>query len=493
MKRASLVLAFAFLAVGGALITIVQVARRSPKPTGLEVAIGITMLDPNRSTSGNLEAEQTRDDRSVLSETSASEVRAELDDPRLQAFADEFASRMTRASLAGQVVRQVGSREEPVSGAVVVAELEAAEITPPMFSTSSTRPAPARPAAVRIRTGEDGSFRLEDLTSGSYRLRAVLPTGEEKLASAQATHLHPTVDIRFVFGSATLSGIVRTTTGAPQSGADVLLSAQSPGGSGIPSASCSTDEAGVFRFGQLAAGRYTLQIDGHAEFPPPESSGFVVRSGSWPCCSCDLNVVEGDQLSLDVGAPGGTGSWRGSLRTPLGDRYGFGKVITARREWRSPLGSEVRMSFTCATRPAGEFCLLVPAGTWDLCVDFNDRDTWRAPAPVRIASADTDRDLVVPGTRISGIVLHEPAGVLSGPRRDSTHIRIRPFARSDDHDPDHECVVGADGTYRLLVRGSGDWVLSAEPFVFAGGRKTLDVQLPESESIHRLDLELQSR
>jgi hypothetical protein len=178
-------------------------------------------------------------------------------------------------------------------------------------------------------------------------------------------------------------------------------------------------------------------------------------------------------LTLDIGAPEGACDWHGVLRTPFGDRYAATKAITLERTWRSERGSELQLSLTRTAHTPDGFRLHVPPGTWNVSVAFTERDRWHSPATLTAGHSKLEWDLVIPGTRISGMLLDSTTAAPLQAPRGSEHVRVRRFLHEDDPDPDHDAVVGADGTYTLLVHGTGDWVLSAEPLPLAQVRHRL--------------------
>jgi len=384
-------------------------------------------------------------------------------------------------------VRQVEAGEAPISDVEV--SLHYHEM-PSFIASPPAPPTPSAPPVVRTLTHADGTFAFRELQLREYEVRARLPTGTERFVSIDAVRAEEITRVRLVFGSAQVHGIVRATDGSPLAGIAVRIGGGASQEPATIGAWCFTNSQGEYRFTDLASAAYELSVGSRSSTPFVRKHGVLEQLEGWPSCKCRLNIVEGDDLTIDIGASEGAGYWHGALRTLSGDRYGADKIVTLARDWRTPRGSEVVVILTRTTRGVDGIDMHVPPGVWNPSVLFGEGDSWRSPSPLTIGNTDIREDLVVPGTRITGMVLDSATRAPLKSSNGAQHIRIRRFMRANDPDPDHEALVGADGRYTLLVSGAGDWVLTAEPLRLANGQKRLDVEIAAGEVIHHLDLEV---
>jgi hypothetical protein len=387
----------------------------------------------------------------------------------------------------GIVVREVGTGDDPISGVEVSVQNHD---EPSVIEWPPPDPTPVPVCVAHGCTGADGSFAFQALPYRQYQVRARLPTGEEKQIALLRPRVRGITKVRFVFGTAQLHGVVRAAEGTPLPGIPVRLDPGDSAKSAGRESWCFTNSVGEYSFGRLATGPYELSVGSRSSVSFVRRGDTLEPVEGWPNCKCSLRIIEGDDLTIDVGTPEGACLWRGCIRTPLGDRYAVGKAITLEREWRSERGSEVKLTLRRTPRGPEGFLLHVPAGVWKVSVAFAERDTWRPDDPLTFGGSEMDRDLLIPGTRITGMVLDASTGAPLRFSKRAERIRVRRFMHDDDPDPDHDALISADGTYTLLVHGAGDWVLSAEPIPLSQGQNRLDIEIPAAEQLHHLDLEV---
>ncbi|HET9226367.1 MAG TPA: carboxypeptidase-like regulatory domain-containing protein, partial [Thermoanaerobaculia bacterium] len=136
---------------------------------------------------------------------------------------------------------------------------------------------PENPTGTQRTTGHDGSFRLERLPEGSYRLMVMLPTG---LGHIQKIDVSGDRDLIVEIAAGAIEGRLLTAEGLPVSGAGIFLRSDDPElAPYLVGTAARSDEQGGFEIPRIAAGAYTLLIEAEG-YARAESRVVVTPGGS---------------------------------------------------------------------------------------------------------------------------------------------------------------------------------------------------------------------
>jgi RNA polymerase sigma factor (sigma-70 family) len=367
----------------------------------------------------------------------------------------------------------VSGRVVTPDGAAAFGSVVTATLAPAGEAASRARP-PERPHA-QARAGADGTFRLDNLPPGSYRLVATAegfaPARSEPIAVASRGPRDVLLELGR--GGFVLSGIVQDSGGGPISGAQVLVRSREAIGVTL------TNDKGSYGV-TLERGPYTLlaSADGYAparssvELPGETRRDFTLHPGAH---------VGGRVVRKD----GGQGIAGALVRLEPDGRGGRGDETT--------------------TVSDGGFTLSgVAPGTYTLSA-ANGRLVGFAPEPVRVGVAEN----------LQGIVVAlEPAFVIGGTVRDAAGravaaaaIRMEDATKMVDMGSLAGTVVAStDSEGRYLVEGvlPGSFRLKAGAAPHAPSRSRvvqikdadatgIDLALPRGGAVHGKVLDSEGR
>lgn len=136
---------------------------------------------------------------------------------------------------------------------------------------------PENPAGAQRTTGHDGSFRLERLPEGSYRLMVLLPTS---LSHVQKIDVSGDRDLIIEVAAGDIEGRLLTAEGLPVAGAGISLRSEDPElAPYVLGTSVRSDDQGAFELPRVAVGAYTLLIEADG-FARAESPVVVTPGGT---------------------------------------------------------------------------------------------------------------------------------------------------------------------------------------------------------------------
>jgi uncharacterized GH25 family protein len=308
----------------------------------------------------------------------------------------------------------------------------------------------------QARSDENGLFRIEDVTPGSFEIRATAPGRQEaRLANLEVRAGQELQDVEIVLApGAVLAGRILSPTGQPVSGAEVSLL---PEGSASPLLSAGatlSDEQGRYRLERLSPGTHTVKAvyEGYR----PAQRRLDVREGG--------NTLD---LTLEPGATLG-----GHVVDPLG-----APVAGARVFLRPPPGEDPRGLPSDTSGPDGAFTLTGLAdGSYRLFAE-----------KAGFARSRDGREVAVAGTSVTGIEIQlTPGGAIAGRLLGLDFNELsRVLVRTDSGQTGQ---VLPDGGYRIEnVEPGRQRVVAALP----GGSRQAEGQvvLEPGASEARLDLD----
>jgi RNA polymerase sigma-70 factor (ECF subfamily) len=290
--------------------------------------------------------------------------------------------------------------------------------------------------------GSDGRFEFELPNSTYYTLAIDDGSGivrQHVFNALLRGREHATVVI--VLGSATIAGRVFDERGVPCSGALVVVD-QSLSRNAMDrhfAALATTDEHGAYVVRHLPAGKFEVGV---VREPDPRS--VLVDD------EVELKLEVGEQAKLDFGRSTPLPVWRGSLLSRSGEPVSG--VIVDLTEAAS--GWQRRVAVV-----GGRFEFALAPGTYRASTERIARHREDIElALVELGEDGIERDLLLPGTRLRGLLLdahtHAPPTDLS-----SQSISARP--RGHDYPGAFVSVLLApDGTFVLDGLWPGEWVIS---------------------------------
>ena len=262
-----------------------------------------------------------------------------------------------------------------------------------------------------IGTDQDGRFRADDLTPGSYSVGAYVPGYVPATDSVDRQYYRPgeTVTLRMIKGGV-ISGTVTNMDGEPLIAARVLAVRVRDGeGRPIRGASGSssfrqTDDRGIYRLYGLQAGSYLVQVGGGggSYFPSSALDGDAptYHPSTTRDAAAEVTVRTGDEIGgIDIRYRGDrghivSGALSGSLGSDTAALGGPGvSVLLARTS-----GAIEANSYTPLRGGDRGFALYgVPDGEYDLIAQMGvGTETSAASAPRRV---------IVKGTDVTGLEL----------------------------------------------------------------------------------------
>lgn len=311
----------------------------------------------------------------------------------------------------------------------------------------------------QVECAYDGTFRLEDLEAGRYRLDA--SNRRERLAHNQDIEVYADQDLLVEIATVRVSGVV-TAGGEPLPDALVALHRQmGPGAVREGSLfTVGTDAEGGFRFSRLVSGRYqvTVKKDGFAPFEE----------------MLDLTAdLEGLRYALDPAA-----GLALSVRLGSGRRPPFVHLAVFDTAGR-PLLVESRKVDGAGTA----FFPTVPAGEWELLVGAPGG----APARVRVSVPDEPAEVVLADAgrlkvRLPGLVESNVQARLrlAGPDAvsfrsfDHDTGRIRDFWELRNGTAVVEGVPAGEWSIEIVAANGATW----QGVVVATGAPLTEVEMP---------------
>ena len=316
---------------------------------------------------------------------------------------------------------------------------------------------PPGPRADERVTGQDGTFRFDDLPTGDrFVVHASAPERTADLAFDVAAPPEEPVELRLEPG-ARLFGQVVDGDGAPRARQLVRLTV---GPRPYPSDHVSTDETGRFEFTGLAEGAYRLYLDYKME--DPGHGPFEVPAGG-EVGPLRLVFEPGPVLEGRVLRPDGT---------PAGGAQVAFEIDSAGRNLRHAQPVEAD----------GTFRLEVPLeGTGRVIATHPEHG--RAEAPVELRPGVEPVELVLePTARIAGRVIAPDDTAVADAEVHLRSVGETGMSTSTGARPDGSfAFTPGPGEYRLMATAPG-WVVVEHPEVLT---------LAESRSIEGIVLELE--
>ncbi|MFN3649991.1 MAG: carboxypeptidase regulatory-like domain-containing protein [Armatimonadota bacterium] len=148
-------------------------------------------------------------------------------------------------------------------------------------------------------TDAEGDFSLRNLPSGDYNLLFLKGGYGDHLESGVAVALGETTYVEVVLsevtGGGSLTGLVRTTDGAPLAGVQVEVLRD-----GVRQASALTDRFGRYRVSALQPGTYSARFS-KSGFAPATLTGLVVSNGRTTTADARLSNSEDEETGAIAG------------------------------------------------------------------------------------------------------------------------------------------------------------------------------------------------
>ena len=316
-------------------------------------------------------------------------------------------------------------------------------------------PLPERPReALRApdRDSKASSLRLAPIDArGEFHFRALRP-GQYRLGvdSGDGPRAETLVELKdapgwrivIVLGSALVHGHVYDDDGKPVSGAWVELSRDvTRKGSSAFNTGRRTDARGAYAIDRLAAGSYwfNARLDGANE-------GF--RSDVMQRLPY-LSI--GEKRTFDFGDAQRAAVWTGVVRTRAGLVVPGPAAI-----WIDDKKTGAHLEH--AYDEQGRFSIALRPGAYDVRVATRDRPVELGTEPISIAKADIQRDIVIPGARLQGLVIDAETQAPWPSSR--PHVRVSIHLEGSDFPSAYlKTSVDSEGRFVADGVGPGAWLL----------------------------------
>ena len=365
-------------------------------------------------------------------------------------------------SFKGHVLRRVGGVDSPVSDAAVA-----------LLHSTDTQGSLEDKAQGRTR--EDGSFEFAGLVSGYYTLRARIGTGLRAECIAHIPESAMTKPVEFVFGSARIHGDIRDERGAAASGAPITINCMKTSAGDRLLLSTTADANGAWDFVDLPSGLYWVRIGKGPTFD------------TWPDRLYSITLADGDDIELTPDALEPPVHWRGTIRATMGAAVTSGTVLQLERKWKTHGSSEVRVTLEHPLDSSGRFDLVVEPGDWEQSVGLDTLPgSFQCFKPVAVPIRGLERDIVVRGTRLSGLVLD---AATHQPLRDGAREWLVRATQGEGYEI-RTTKVDPSGRYEFDMLEEGEYELSTSPGTVRAEDERAHVKLEWGETARTLDLVL---
>jgi hypothetical protein len=304
------------------------------------------------------------------------------------------------------------------------------------------------PADVRFADlGSDARFRYEGLAPGEYGLRLTLDGGP-RLSTVATVPEGGGDEMVLRIGASSLWGFVWDDEGAPVEGAVVIASRKT--GENFRT---TTGADGRYEHAFLESGPYWLTVE-------------TARGAGREKSLSQVRLALRETRRFDWGEPRPRVQWRGSLRAANGGAHLGGAML-----FLQELGEDPAHTFH-SVGPDGSFDLRLVPGRYAIRAQLHPLDDSKAELDeVEVRDGQLERDLFLPGARLSGRVLR----VDGGPLPDGPDSSIA--ARNEERNRMHTARIEPDGHFAIDALEPGVYVVNAHPLVLDGGVDSLRVEI----------------
>lgn len=459
----------ATLAVGAAITGTVTV------PAGMTIGSGPSSIrvsastDNGSSTGGS--ATVGSDGRYTISGLAAGAYRVLFDAPAGSGFVDEYYDDARSYSSSTLVTVTGGATRTGVNAALSAGTSISGRVTLPsgvavdsmQYRVSAYGDDYAYAAGTQINS--DGTYRLDDLLPGTYRLQFSAPEASGVLGEwysdkseywtadgVTVTLAAPRTDVNAELSkAASISGAVVSDTGAPVSGTTVTVHRRS-GTSWRYGGSVQTDAQGAYALSGLGEGSFTI------EFRPPATTGLLPE---WWANARDQATATTLTLSPGQSRTGLTATLDRGATVAGTVRYSSGSTVSgAGVTVMDRTGAEIGRA---TTDTAGRYTVSgLPAvaatvgavGSGGTQLEGGASTLAGAPSRTLVLGATTSVDLSLSGRTVSGTV--RIAG--SAAPLNAGTVTLASAANADGV----SAKVGTDGRYRLLAVPAGAYAARVE-------------------------------
>lgn len=344
---------------------------------------------------------------------------------------------------------------------------------PGYFSRLPEHPRDAGPQARLESAAIDGSgmFRIANLIPGNYTLAIDVGQGAQHETSVQLTSQKPGRRIVIVLGSARVSGHVYDEEGNPVADARVVVEGQFVRkGARSFRTSRSTRADGSYGFTDLPVGLYWFTVQ---------------LGGAWDSNDADsqqrLRLSAGEARVIDFGSTQAARTWSGTVRNRSGDPVQGGCRLHLTH-------SETGAYSVAVVEAESAFHVRLQRGEYSVHVSLDSDWEERIEVPVvRVGSADVNRDITIPGTRVKGTVIDLATGL---PVQDYVGLRVG-FRQRDAGTAGQGGPVDAAGRFAVDGVMPGVWLVSTHPLRLLVGDH--EITVAESDVEIPLTLTVKSR
>jgi hypothetical protein len=313
---------------------------------------------------------------------------------------------------------------------------------------------------------QHGEFRIENLAPDSYTLGLDLGHGMQNERRVTVAD-RPGKRLVIVLGGAGVHGRVYDTNGQPLPNAKVTIgsSVSETALSRIFRTSRTTGFDGTYAITDLNAGNYWLGVDLQGTRGP--SSYDVMQR---------ITLAVDEDRAIDIGSAEPSRTWTGTIKTTSGDHvHGGGRVHLTRRPDNAYSENEFGED--------GAIQLALQRGEYGVQVSLNVDPDRRIDEPdLSIGAANITRDITLPGTRVSGVVIDAATGLtLQHSGNLTIGLRIRDRIVGGPHG-----AVDENGSFAIDAVEPGTWLVSTHPQRLAEGELEVTVHAEDVDIPLRL-------